>query len=182
MTDEVKLFGTWGSTFSRRVEIALKLKGVSYELIEEDLSNKSPQLLKYNPVHKEIPVLHHNGKPIAASLVILEYIDETWEGYPILPQVPHERARARFWAKFMDVKCLIAPWIACWGEGDKKQKMSAGEQKKAVEESLEGLKTLESALEGKRFFGGDGIGLVDIAASFIAFWLGAIQELVRWSC
>ncbi|GLT92618.1 hypothetical protein SLE2022_104480 [Rubroshorea leprosula] len=125
MADEVKLFRTWGSPFSRRVEIVLKLKGVSYELIEEDLSNKSPQLLKYTPVHKKIPVFHHNGKPIAASLVILEYIDETWKGYPISPQVPDERARARFWAKFMDEKCLIAPWIACWGEGDKKQKISA---------------------------------------------------------
>ncbi|GKV05925.1 hypothetical protein SLEP1_g17874 [Rubroshorea leprosula] len=102
MADEVKLFGTWGSPFSRRVEIALKLKGVPYELNEEDLSNKSPLLLKYNPVHKKIYVLLHDRKPIAASLVILEYIDETWKAYPILPQVPRERARARFWAKFMD--------------------------------------------------------------------------------
>ncbi|GLT92615.1 hypothetical protein SLE2022_104460 [Rubroshorea leprosula] len=140
MADEVKLFGTCGSPFRRRVEIALKLKGLPYELNEEDLSNKSPLLMKYNPVHKKIPVLLHNRKPIATSLVILEYIDETWKGYPILPQVPRERARARFWAKFMDEKCLIAPWIACWGEGDKKQKMS-------VEELLEALKTLKAHLK-----------------------------------
>ncbi|GLT75875.1 hypothetical protein SLA2020_475690 [Shorea laevis] len=169
MGDEVKLFGSWASPFSRRVEIALKLKGVSYEFIQEDFSNKSPLLLKYNPVHKKVPVLLHNGKPIAESLVILEYIDETWKGNPIYPEDPYERAVARFWAKFIDEKCMPAAWKACTAEE---------EQEKAMEEACECLKTLEGALKDKKFFGGETVGLVDIVANTIGFWLKVIQEMM----
>ncbi|KAG7964934.1 hypothetical protein I3843_09G198000 [Carya illinoinensis] len=168
---EVVVFGVWGSAYSRRVETALKLKGVPYKYIEEDLSKKSPSLLKYNPIHKKIPVLVHNGKPIVESLVILEYIDETWqEGYPlIMPKDPYQRALARFWAKFIDDKCFPAIRKACWGE-------EAQEREKAGEEAAELLKLLEKELGEKRFFGGENIGMVDIAANVIGFSLGAYEE------
>ena len=104
---EVQLFGMGGSPFARRVQIALKLKGVQYTYFEEDLRNKSDLLLKYNPVHKKVPVLVHNGRPLVESLVILEYIDETWKDYPILPQQPYDKALARFWSKFIDDKVSL---------------------------------------------------------------------------
>lgn len=104
----VKLIGLWASPLALRLEWALKLKHVDYEFIEEAAPSSSPLILKYNPIHKKIPVLIHNGKPLPESLVILEYIEETWkEKYQLLPKDPHDRATARFWAKFADEKVLI---------------------------------------------------------------------------
>ncbi|XP_065853602.1 probable glutathione S-transferase [Euphorbia lathyris] len=168
---EVKVLGAWGSPFSRRVEIALKLKGVQYEYIEQDLANKTPLLLKYNPIHKKVPVLIHNGKPIVESLVILEYIDETWKGYPIFPTDPYLRAMARFWTNFIDQKCNPAILQIIWS----KEK----EREKVIEEARQHLKTLENELKGNKFFGGERIGAVDICANLIGFWLGVIQDATR---
>lgn len=168
--EEVKLFGMWASPFSRRVEFALKLKGIRYEYIEEDLSNKSPSLLKYNPIHKKIPVFVHNGKGIPESLAILEYIDDTWRQNPILPQDPYQRALARLWAKFIDDKLFHA---ACRAYTTSKE--NGGDE--VIEEAREHLKSLENELKGKKFFGGDSIGYLDIVAGIIALWFPIIQEV-----
>ncbi|GJU22970.1 glutathione transferase GST 23-like protein [Tanacetum coccineum] len=100
---EVKLIPNWSSPIAPRIVWALKLKGIEYETIDEDLENKSPLLLENNPIHKRVPVLLHNGTPICESLVILEYIDETWNSSTrFLPQDPLARATSRFWTKFSD--------------------------------------------------------------------------------
>ncbi|KAL4571744.1 hypothetical protein LXL04_018509 [Taraxacum kok-saghyz] len=168
MTDEVKLYGAKGSPFACRVKIALNTKGIKYENIEEDIFNKSADLLKYNPVHKKVPVLVHNGNPIAESLVILEYIDDVWKGVPIMPRDSYERALARFWAKFLDDKCIPA-LKAVGSNGDEKVVAEACEQLQILENELK--------LKGTKFFGGDDINLIDIAGVFIAFWLGIREEV-----
>ncbi|RVW90487.1 Glutathione S-transferase U6 [Vitis vinifera] len=39
--NKVTLYGMWASPFVKRVEIALKIKGIPYEYVEEDLKNKA---------------------------------------------------------------------------------------------------------------------------------------------
>ncbi|KAJ8642171.1 hypothetical protein MRB53_018865 [Persea americana] len=103
--DKVVLLDFWASAFGMRARIALAEKGVQYEYKEENLLDKSDLLLKSNPIHKKIPVLLHNGKPICESLNIVLYIDETWsDKYPLMPQDPYDRAQARFWADYVDKK------------------------------------------------------------------------------
>ncbi|KAF3445977.1 hypothetical protein FNV43_RR11154 [Rhamnella rubrinervis] len=169
--ESVKLLGFWCSPYALRVKWALKLKGIEYEYVEEDLVNKSPQLLQYNPAYKKIPVLVHHGKPVVESLVILEYIDDTWKQNPILPEDPYERAVARFWAKFADDKCVPAMMGAFTKQGEEKEK--------AVKEAQENLKILESGLGEKSFFGGDKIGFVDIAVGWIGVWVRLTEEVAE---
>ncbi|WCJ27702.1 Glutathione S-transferase family protein [Euphorbia peplus] len=158
-SDEVKLLKTWSSPFGLRALWGLKVKGIDFEAIDEDITNKSPLLLQSNPIHKKIPVLIHNGKPIVESLVILEYIDETWTQNPLLPQDPHQRATARFLAKFGDDKIISSIWRMFTKQGK--------EQEEAHAEVIENLKYLEEELKGKKFFGGDEIGYLDVALGWL---------------
>ncbi|KDP42181.1 hypothetical protein JCGZ_02911 [Jatropha curcas] len=168
---EVKLLGTWASPFSHRIKLALKLKGIQYEYIEQDLTNKSTLLLKSNPVHKKIPVLLHNGKPIAESLVILEYVDEKWQNNPFLPEDPYNKAMARFWATFVDQKILQVTLKASAATGEEKEQI--------LEEVDQYLKLLENELNEKDLFGGENIGYLDIVAFSILYFFQIRKEIMR---
>ncbi|KAF5473118.1 hypothetical protein F2P56_009756 [Juglans regia] len=107
---QLTLLGFWVSTYRMRVKIALPEKKIKYERMEEDLiRKKSNLLLEMNPIYKKIPVLIHNGKPICESLVIIQYIDEVWNGRSPLPiSYPYQRAQARCLANFIGNKACTA--------------------------------------------------------------------------
>lgn len=104
---EVKLIGKWSSPYVIRAKISLNIKSLEYENFEENetFNPKSDLLLQSNPVYGKVPVLIHKDKPICESLIIVEYIDETWSAGPsILPPDAYDRALARFWATYIDEK------------------------------------------------------------------------------
>ncbi|XP_052192259.1 probable glutathione S-transferase [Diospyros lotus] len=166
---KVKLFRTWSSPYALRIVWALELKGIDYETIFEDLSNKSQLLLQYNPVHKKVPVLVHNGKAISESLVIIEYIEDTWKDTPLLPEDPYEKATARFWEKFNDDKLSPSIWQVFVTQGK--------EQEEAIPAATENLSFIEEDLKGKKFFGGQTIGLIDITIGWIANLISVFIEI-----
>ncbi|GAB4840002.1 hypothetical protein Ancab_039635 [Ancistrocladus abbreviatus] len=171
---EVELFGTWSSPYVARIHLALKLKGIPYDYREEDLSNKSELLLRHNPVHKKVPVLVHRGKPVAESLIILEYIDECWiHGPKLLPDDPHQRAKVRFWANFYDQKVSLSCYVIALKKGD--------EQRKAIEEFYELLSVFEEGIqkdfpERRPFFNGENLGFLDIVVGSQSCHRKAFEE------
>ncbi|XP_038978463.1 glutathione S-transferase U18-like isoform X2 [Phoenix dactylifera] len=176
--EEVKLVGGWASPFVLRVRIALHLKGAGYEYLQEQHGKKSELLLKSNPVYKKIPVLIHNGKPICESMHIVEYVDEVWASRlkphaGLTPADPYKRAISRFWAAYIDDKLPSAVRILIGAlEGSKEQ---------AIEQIFTTVQLLEDAFtkccKGKKFFGGETIGYIDIAFGSWLGWLKAVEKM-----
>ncbi|KAL3724648.1 hypothetical protein ACJRO7_029763 [Eucalyptus globulus] len=170
MADDVKLHGLWSSPFTQRVIWALQLKGLSYEYIAEDIICKSESLVRYNPVHKKVPVLVHGGKPVTESMLIVEYIDETWAQNPLLPQDAHERAVVRFWAKFIEEKSI--PMMAFF-------RHVGEDQEKAINFTLDTFKTIEeNGLGGNKFLGSEEVSLADIALGWIVHTLPVMEDII----
>ncbi|XP_051133683.1 glutathione transferase GST 23-like [Andrographis paniculata] len=169
--ENLKLFRTWSSPYAMRAVQALKIKGLEYDAVFEDINNKSTSLLQYNPVHRKVPVLLHNGRPVCESLIILEYIDDTWnQPHPLLPHDPYQKAIARFWAKFGDDKLLPSVWRVFVAQGEEQREA-------AVAEAAGNLKLVEEQLKGKEFFGGERIGYLDIALGWMGNLVGILDEI-----
>ncbi|KAH9319960.1 hypothetical protein KI387_021729 [Taxus chinensis] len=160
---DVKVLSFWASPYVMRVLIGLEEKGINYETVPQTFPDKSPLLLEMNPVYKKVPVLVHNGKPVAESLIALEYIDEVWPSGPaLLPADPYERALARFWADYVDKKIYEPATHIFRATGEKHEA--------AKRELVENLVVLEETLKGKDYFGGDKFGLVDIVVAPQISW------------
>jgi maleylpyruvate isomerase len=88
------------SSSAYRVRIAMNLKGLDYEYVSVHLSrNGGEQFLdgfknKLNP-HALVPVLDTGDALLTQSLSIIEYLEEVYPAYPLLPGSAADRAYVR---------------------------------------------------------------------------------------
>ncbi|EEF28586.1 glutathione S-transferase U7 [Ricinus communis] len=169
MAEDLKLIRSEFCPYCLRIVLAVVMKRLQGRVEEEDLSNKSALLLESNPVYKKVPVLIHNGKAIAESLVILEYIDETWPEPPLLPKDPQERANARFFAKFVDEK--IVP------TADKVLTAKEEEKDGILKELHEQMMFIEKELIRLESVGDGRLGYFDIVVYFIFYEFLLIKQV-----
>ncbi|KAF7019433.1 unnamed protein product [Triticum aestivum] len=174
--DNLTLVGMWASPHVLRVQLALRLKGLSYEFVEMEgeqglKNNKSEQLL----LNSKLPVLIHGGKPIrGTSLSIIQYIDEAFAGASpsLLPDDHSERVVARYWADFIDDTLVKAMHKAAWGKTD-------GEKAEGKNQVASAVETLEGAMRecSKPFFGGSNVGYVDVVLGSLLGWVRATDTM-----
>jgi glutathione S-transferase len=98
----LKIHGALLSPFVRKVRVVLAEKQVPYELVPANPFEKSPAFLARSPLGR-IPALEdENGRSLADSSVIAEYIEERFPEPPLFPRDPYDRARTRWFDEYAD--------------------------------------------------------------------------------
>lgn len=98
----LKLHGALLSPFVRKVRVVLTEKQVPYELIPANPFEKSPAFLTLSPLGR-IPALEdEDGRSLADSSVIAEYLEERFPAPPLFPRDPYDRARVRWFDEYAD--------------------------------------------------------------------------------
>jgi len=90
----MKLYSGSVDPFSHRCRIVLFEKGMDFEVIDVDLSNKTEDLAVLNP-YGSVPVLVERDLVLSEANIINEYIAERFPHPQLMPADPVMRARAR---------------------------------------------------------------------------------------
>ena len=109
----MKLYSGPVSLFSRKVEIALHEKGLSFERIQVPFSQtrgyapKDPAVLAANP-KGQVPVFVDGDLVLYDSTVIVEYLEDAYPTPALFPKAPQDKARCRLLDVFADEVMLAA--------------------------------------------------------------------------
>jgi glutathione S-transferase len=102
----IKLYDFLPCPFGQKVRIVLAEKGLTYDLVQVDLSkgeHRRQEFFRLNPFGR-VPVLIDEDTTVYDSTIINEYLDDEYPDPPILPPIGASalRARARRLEDFAD--------------------------------------------------------------------------------
>ena len=187
MAAPLKIIGSFVSPYVRKVLACINLKGLEYEVdpITPFFGNDEYQRL--SPLRR-IPVLVDGDFSVSDSSVICAYLDDAYPDRPLVPALPRERARARWFEEYADTRLgdvfiwglfyqkIVHPLV--WNEPGDQDRI----ERSLNEDIPAALDYLEGQLPADAFLFGE-IGLADIAlASFFqnGFYAGFTLDSDRW--
>jgi glutathione S-transferase len=99
----ITLYDAERCPYCARVRIVLAEKGLAYEPVAIDLSQRPPWLYEKNPSGK-VPVLEEDTLVLPESVVIMEYLEERFPEPALLPRDPAQRSLERLRIVRFDVE------------------------------------------------------------------------------
>jgi glutathione S-transferase len=155
------LYNAQRCPYAARARIVLAEKGIEFEVVEIDLSDRPDWLYDKNPKGR-VPVIEEDGWTLAESAVIMEYLEERYPEPPLLPLDPADRAAVRLLVFRADD--LTDPYYALRRGED-----GADEEFDAV------LARFDAALAERPYLGGAEYGFADIG--YVPWFLRARDML-----
>lgn len=186
----MKLYSSIGPN-PRLVRMFLAEKGVELPVEQVDIMagvNRLPAFLTLNPLGTT-PVLETDeGRCVAETTAICEYLEERFPTPPLIGSTPAERAETRMWWRRVDqavVQPMTAGFRGAEGHGMFKERVRcypsvAGEFKMAARE---GLVWLDGQIGAGPFICGDRLTVVDLLlVCFVEFGALVGQPLDSEAC
>jgi glutathione S-transferase len=161
----MKLFTFATSPYARKVQMVLDYKGIPYESCERCYSLDRKEDLRAASKRAEVPVLTlDNGRTLADSTIICEFLEQVYPDPPIYPKDAWERARMRTIEDLCDRTFDAIGFGYFLGILRKEAPESAAMQEAAKRECRVMMESLEQQLGDSPFFCGADPTLADFAA------------------
>lgn len=154
-----KLYGFSVSNYYNMVKLALLEKGLPFEEVTF-YPAQTAESLAISPRGK-VPVLGVDAGFINETAIILEYLEQTQKGVPLLPSDPFERAQVLAIAKEIELYIEL-PGRACYGEAFFGMTLPDAIKEKTKIELLLGFAALGRHGKFAPYVAGDSLSIADL--------------------
>ncbi|WP_312999769.1 glutathione S-transferase [Pseudomonas sp.] len=154
-----KLYGFAVSNYYNMVKLALLEKGLPFEEVTF-YPAQTPDSLAISPRGK-VPVLGVDAGYINETAIILEYLEQSEKGTPLLPSDPFERAQVLAIAKEIELYIEL-PGRACYGEAFFGVTLPEAIKEKTRTELLLGFAALGRHGKFAPYVAGDRLSIADL--------------------
>lgn len=154
-----KLYGFAVSNYYNMVKLALLEKGLPFEEVTF-YPAQTPESLAISPRGK-VPVLGVDAGYINETAIILEYLEQSQKGTPLLPSDPFERAQVLAIAKEIELYIEL-PGRACYGEAFFGMTLPEAIKEKTRTELLLGFAALGRHGQFAPYVAGDSLSIADL--------------------
>ena len=159
----LKLCGFHLSNYHNKVRIALLEKGVPFVEDPACAPSQKEDFLARSPIGK-VPFLElDDGRRLAESEVISEYLEEAYPQKPLLPKDAFERAKVRELITFMELHLeLVARRL--YGQVFFKRDISEEVKQSAQKDLVKGIRAFKTLARFDPYIAGRELTLADCAA------------------
>ena len=176
----MKLLGTPGSPYVRKVRLVLEEKHLPYEYVLAPAPQRETMVVPLNPLGK-IPVLVcDDGRAVYDSPVIVEYLDGLAAEPRLIPEAFDERIEVKRWEALGDGIAEATVLISHDYRKPEAKRESAAWYEKQRMKIQRGLATMAKDLGKRKFCHGEGFTLADIAAGFALGYLDQVLAEFDW--
>ncbi len=176
----MRLFGSGGSPYVRKVRIVFAEKRIPYEYVIEGPSAPGSRVPQFNPLGKVPVIVRDDGKPLYDSPVIVEYLDGIGTGPKLLPEAFADRIEVKRWEALGDGIADATVLVSHDYRKPAAQRESAEWYAKQSRKIERGLATMAKELGEREFCFGDRFTLADIAAGFALGYLDRVWTKIDW--
>jgi glutathione S-transferase len=175
----MKLIGTPGSPYTRKVRIVLAEKRIDYDFVTDAPASATTHVPRYNPLGKVPVLIIDDETTVFDSRVIVEYLDQASPVAKLIPEETRPRVQVRRWEALAD-GCTDAT-VAIVTERRRPASMQSSDwiarQQMKVERAL---KAMSDELGTRTWCSGDFFNLSDIAVGCCLGFVGPRLPELQW--
>jgi glutathione S-transferase len=169
----LRLHGFPVSNYANMVQFALLEKGMPFEYVLT-YPDQGEAFLARSPRGK-VPVLETPAGFINEASVILEYLEETGSGKPLLPRDPYQRAYVRSLMKEIELYVEL-PARSCFAEAFFGGRVPQAIKDKAREDLAAGVATLRRHAKFAPYLAGPELTLADVVFLYSVDLAAAVSK------